>query len=315
VLERVSETFGATASALLGVEPAGLRVRAGHALTDLPRVHLWRGGDLASALGHRNPVVIGDASTAALDAVLGRPVATRIVISLRDGARVLGLLYLAFEQRRELVGDDATLLSLVAERVASALARAELFESERRARADAETNAARVRLLLGAADAMLDSADLPHTLERLAKLAIPQLADSCAIDVLRENGELELVALAATDPGRERDMWMAAHRYPHLLPTHPLVEAMRTKTPVIVSEITPQDLDRLSRGPHHTRVLLERGVHSWMGVPIIHAGGERGAIECYRAETHPGFGPDDLVTARALADRIAAVLARGARVA
>ncbi len=315
VLERVSETFGATASALLGVGPTGLRVRAGHALTELPRVELWRGGDLASALGHRDPIVIGDASTAALDQVVGRPVATRIVIALRDGARVLGVLYLAFELPRELVGDDATLLALVAERVASALARAELFESERRARADAEASAARVHLLLGAADAMLDAADLPHMLERLAKLAIPKVADSCAIDLLREDGELELVALAATDPERERDMWVAAHRYPHLVATHPLVEMMRTNVPALIAEIAPADLERLSRGPHHTRVLLERGVHSWMGVPIVLAGKARGAIECYRAETHPGFGPDDLVTAQALADRIAVVLARDTRTA
>ena len=310
LLEQVAQTFGASAAALLTVVPTGLRVLAGHGLTEIPRVELWRGGDLASALGHREPVVIGDASTAALDAVAGTYVATRVVVSLRDGQRVLGLLYLAFERPRELVGDDATLLSLVAERVASALARAELFESERRARAEAEVSAARVRLLLGAADAMLDAADLPHTLERLARLAIPQLADSCAIELLREDGELELVAVAANDPQRERDMWMAAHRYPHHQGTHPLFEMLRTRAPAVLAEITPQDLDRLSRGPHHTRVLLERGVHSWLGVPIVLEGKVRGTIECYRAETHPGFGPNDLVTAQALADRIAVALAR-----
>jgi GAF domain-containing protein len=103
---------------------------------------------------------------------------------------------------------------------------------------------------------------------------------------------------------------MTAHRYPRQL-DHKIFDVIRSKTPELVAEIAPSDLERISRGAQHTRLLLERGVHSWMAVPILLDGRVGGTIECYRAQTLGSFGPDDLVAAQALAERVAPLLARG----
>src|SRR6185437_4797689 len=76
-----------------------------------------------------------------------------------------------------------------------------------RARFSAAEQALRERLsFLDEATALLASSlDLERTLERLTSLAVPQIADWCAIDVLvEETGEIEQLAVAHQDPERKR---------------------------------------------------------------------------------------------------------------
>jgi PAS domain S-box-containing protein len=46
------------------------------------------------------------------------------------------------------------------------------------------------------------SLDYAPTLQRIAQLAVPQVADWCAVDLLGERGEIERVAVHGSDPGR-----------------------------------------------------------------------------------------------------------------
>jgi PAS domain S-box-containing protein len=76
-----------------------------------------------------------------------------------------------------------------------------------RARFSAAEQALRERLsFLDEATALLTSSlDLERTLERLTSLAVPELADWCAIDVLvEETGEIEQLVVAHQDPERKR---------------------------------------------------------------------------------------------------------------
>ena len=293
-LDRVVTTTGATAAAVLTATGHGFVVRASSGLILSPRSTFARGAELERAL----------------DAIAQQPVATRTIVPL--GAEAAhGVLYLGFARKRD-VADDRALLELVAGRLATALERAKRLETERTARAVAESAAERAQLLLDAADAALDTADVGQRLERLARIAVPKLADSCAIDLLRPSGRLETVALAAVDAERERDMWMAAHRYPRTWTAQdPLFEAIRTSEPQLVEHLGPEDLAALTRGPEHLRTLLEREVRSWMGVPVTSGGKVIGAVELYSGESGRTFTQDDLATARLFALRVAAAASRG----
>ena len=56
------------------------------------------------------------------------------------------------------------------------------------------------RFLSESSRLLASSLDPDEVLERVARAAVPEVADWCAVDVLRVDGELERVALAHTDP-------------------------------------------------------------------------------------------------------------------
>ncbi len=290
-LDRVVMTVRASVAAILTSSDHGFVARASHGLVLRPRSTFARDGDL----GH------------ALDALAQITVVSHTLVPLSAGAAPVGVLYLGFDTRREITGEDRSLLELIAARLATALERAKRLETERRARAAAESAAERAQLLLEAADAALGTADVGQRFARLARLAVPKLADSCAIQMLRSSGRLETVALAAVDAERERDMWMVAHRYPRSWTAQdPLFDAIRTAEPRVIEHLGPDDLAALTRGPEHLRLLLEREVGSWMGLPILDGGTVRGAIELFDGESGRAFTDDDLATARLFALRVAA---------
>ena len=61
--------------------------------------------------------------------------------------------------------------------------------------------ALRERFLAEAGQALASSLDYEETLQRVAQLAVPRLADWCAIELPDERGRLQQVALAHVDPG------------------------------------------------------------------------------------------------------------------
>ena len=62
--------------------------------------------------------------------------------------------------------------------------------------------ALRQRFLAEAGQALASSLDYEETLQRVAQLAVPRLADWCAIELPDERGQLQQVALAHVDPAR-----------------------------------------------------------------------------------------------------------------
>jgi len=110
----------------------------------------------------------------------------------------IGGLVFSFSTDEEFPPERRALKLTLARQVALALERAHLAEAEK---------ALRERLsFLDEATALLTSSlDLERTLDRLASLAVRELADWCAIDVLVEDtGEIEGLVVAHPDPERKR---------------------------------------------------------------------------------------------------------------
>ena len=61
---------------------------------------------------------------------------------------------------------------------------------------------------------LASSMDYAETLKRVARLAVPQIADWCAVDVLGRDGEIERVAVHHADPGQARARRAAGPRLP-----------------------------------------------------------------------------------------------------
>ncbi len=316
MLRRIMPVFDASAAILLVPgQPAGsFAVRAAVGLDILPRASVRiHGGDAERAIQARRPMAILDLSATEVDALVGVAVQASVVAPLHAEGELVGMLYLAGDRGHTFTPDELGLLRLIAERLAGAIDRAALLDAERRARAAAEAAEGRMRLLLQAGEALGEATAVERRLEQITRLAVPKLADFCAIDLLEGDGSLRRVALAALDVEIERANWAVASRYRRdPRGTHPVWEVLRDARALIWEEVDPDRLQRLARNSEHLRQLLERGICSWMGVPLVVGGEVRGAMSFTNAESRRRFGPEDLATAEELAGRVAAATSRSA---
>jgi GAF domain-containing protein len=298
-LAAIAAAVDARAGVILTPSGDGVIVRAAYGLTRRPSTRL-----------PSDETALGDE----LVPFATERVRSRIVVRLRVDGTTHGVLFLGFDRDQALAAPDRQLLDLIAARLASALARAERFDAERFARTQAETAAERARLLVAAADAASSAGDMRARFDRLARLVVPKIADSCAILVIRAGDVLECVALASSNAERERDMWMVDHHQPRPHgATDPSWAAITGGEPRVIEHVGPDDLRRLARGPEHLRMLLERGTRSWMAIPIAEGARALGVIELSDEGSGRSFSDEDVATARSFAARVAVAAAVAAR--
>ncbi|HET7352470.1 MAG TPA: ATP-binding protein [Gaiellaceae bacterium] len=155
-----------------------------------------------------------------------------------------------------------------------ALARQAALALERVRFAVAE-QALRERLsFLGEATALLTSSlDLERTLQRLTELAVPQLADWCALSMLvEETGEIEQLVVAHQDPERKRwaEAMRSRSRTIHIDDEFDLTaRVIRTAEPVFLREVPQELLDEaVRRDPSAAEALREISIRSAITVPL-----------------------------------------------
>ena len=119
-----------------------------------------------------------------------------------DGT-AFGAMVAGFPYAREFTDAERRIVLAVAAQCAGALRRVALFEAEREARLAAERAQERLMFLAEASSALASSVlDLETTLAQVVELAVPRLADGCAIQLVDERGEATPVAVSHVDPRR-----------------------------------------------------------------------------------------------------------------
>lgn len=171
----------------------------------------------------------------------------------------------------------------------------------------------RQRFLAEAGEALAASLDHDETLERVARLAVPALADWCAVDVVDASGRPRLVALAHTEPEKVAFARDFRRRYP----PDPQAErgfyaVVRTGRPELYPDIPEALLDESIADPEQRESIRAIGMRSVMIVPMAVAGRTIGTISFVSAESGRAFDEDDLAFASELARR-AAVAVENAR--
>ena len=165
------------------------------------------------------------------------------------------------------------------------------------------------------AGALLGSSlDTALTLQRTARLAVPGLADWCAIDLLDAGGRPELVALAHVDAAKVSLGHELRRRYPPDLDrAEGIGGVLRTGRSQLFADVSSELLAASAEDEEHRLLLESIGFASALIVPL--AIGQRvfGALTWVTAESRRRYGPADLQTAEELASR-AAVAVENARV-
>jgi PAS domain S-box-containing protein len=235
------------------------------------------------------------------------PEETGIARALRGGETLEG-------QVVDLVAADGTTTTVVnraapirdaAGQITGAVAAMQDVTTERRAQ--------RIReVILEAGAAVAQSLQPAEVAERIARLAVPRLADWCVIDCLEPDGSVTLLGLAHPDAAKEA--WAREERRRN--PAHgrdSLVgRVTRTRRPVLVSHVTRADLEVVARDSEHVAAMERAGFHSLIAVPLLVRGEPLGALTLASAESRRRFGQDDVRIAEELA-RVAAQAIDSAR--
>jgi signal transduction histidine kinase len=164
--------------------------------------------------------------------------------------------------------------------------------------------------LLAEASALLGSGlALERALPRLVRLAVPELGDLCAIDLVLEDGTLTRVAGTHVDPAKEALVNEVRVRH-GFNPSSPagVPAAVRARRPVVVDRATDADLMTEAQNADQLRLLQRLGPRSWMIVPVI--GGDRvlGALTFAVTESKRPYGRMDIQFAEVVANHMAAAI-------
>ena len=145
--------------------------------------------------------------------------------------------------------------------------------------------------------------DLQATMDRLAALTIPSLADWCAVEIL-EGGKLVPVSVAHIDPAKVALAKELRQRYPTPddAPTG-APQVARTGRAELYPEIPEELLARSARDPEQLRLARALGLRSAMVVPLMALGRPLGAMTLVSAESGRRFEPADLAFAEELGRR------------
>jgi signal transduction histidine kinase len=111
---------------------------------------------------------------------------------------------------------------------------------------------------------LASSLDYETTLQSVARAAIPDLADWCAVDMLGEEGSLARVAVAHADPAREAATRELALLYtPSAMALEGVPKALRTRSPQLIRSVS----DALAS--EHVELMRHLGLRSGVVLPLV----------------------------------------------
>ena len=161
------------------------------------------------------------------------------------------------------------------------------------------------RLLADAGRTLSSSLDYELTLQRLADLAVPQLADWCGVNLPDPlTHTMRQVAVAHVDPAKVALAQTLAREYPTDLdaPEGTTAAAARGRA-TVVNEITDEMLVAAARDERHLELIRGLGMRAVMIVPIVARDRPIGALAFVSAESGRTFTDADFELAMELGRR------------
>jgi signal transduction histidine kinase len=151
----------------------------------------------------------------------------------------------------------------------------------------------RLRILADAGAILADSTDYQATLQALAELVVPLLADWCVVDVV-EASEVRRIAVAHPNPAKRAMMQDLERRFP----TNPdapggVREVIESGKSRIISSIPDGMLEAAAQDAEHLELLRGLGLRSAAVVPLIARGQVLGAMTLAGAESGHTYREED----------------------
>jgi PAS domain S-box-containing protein len=266
---------------------------------------------LSEAVRTRRPVFLGslqerlDRFPALTEGSDGADHAVACVPLLVEG-RAIGGISVALPVPQAFDHEDQEFLLALAGQSAQALERARLYEETEAARAVSEAAERRMAFLAEASAILAQGLlDFEATLSNVARLAVPDFSDWCAVDLI-ESGAIRRVATAHVDAAKQA----LATDLQERLPLDPnaatgVPNVIRTGRPELLPDIPDELLVASIADPDLLELVRRLGLRSIMIVPLVARGRTLGAMTFAAAESGRHYGQADLVLAEELAQRAA----------
>jgi PAS domain S-box-containing protein len=175
-----------------------------------------------------------------------------IVVPLMIKSQPVGVLVIASYQARTWSDREQSLLTILTGQAASAIENAHLFQSEQEKRQLADT-------LREVALSLTSTLDLEEVLEIiLGQLQRVVHYDSTSVQLLRDDGQLEIISARGLEDGFTDNLLIPAND-----PARPNSLVITSRRPVVVDDIA-------SQYPAFYDSPQVMHIHSWLGVPLIH---------------------------------------------
>lgn len=176
-----------------------------------------------------------------------------------------------------------------------------------------KTAETRMRVLAESGRILSSSLDYQETLQNVANIAVPSLADWCAVDLVDRQLRREHVVVAHSDPSKVALVERLRSAEPAQLdPDGALGRVIRTGESELHPNVTDEMLQRGSSNEEHLQLLRQLDFRSAMLVPMRVPRGTIGVMTLVTAESRRRIEADDLELAEQLGRR-AAVAVENAR--
>jgi PAS domain S-box-containing protein len=165
------------------------------------------------------------------------------------------------------------------------------------------------RFIAEASRTLAQSLDFESTLNQVADLTVPRLADWCLIDLRELDGVFRNVVIRTASPDRAH---VAAQLQASYLPDgvnpHPIMHALETRESELVPSVTESWLRSRARNDDHLQLLRDMDMRSLMAIPLIVHDRLMGVLTLATAESGRRYTTVDVQNAQALAVHIALAL-------
>ena len=152
------------------------------------------------------------------------------------------------------------------------------------------------------------SLNYEETLEALANLVVPELADWCTVSLV-DDGVIRQVAVAHQDPSKVEWAKELSQRYPpNPNASTGVAQVVRSGKPEFFPEITDHMLETAIKDPEYLDALRRVGFTSVITVPLQARGRSFGALSLVTAESRRRYAEEDLRLAVELGRRAGAAV-------
>lgn len=167
----------------------------------------------------------------------------------------------------------------------------------------------KLRLLSEAGELLASSLDYQTTVQSVARIAVPALADLCTIDVLGEGGKAPQRVVRFADPKKQQALAESLTQFaPQPGWQTPAARVIASGEPMLLSEVSAELSARIAYDDRHTDILRVADLRSIMVVPLSARGRTLGALTLAAAESDRRYSLLDLRLAQDLASRVAMAL-------
>ncbi len=182
--------------------------------------------------------------------------------------------------------------------------RVRLLGAEQTARRGAEASERRLAFLAEASAVLASSLECQATLEQVARLAVPVLADYCVINLV-EGTRMRRVATAHADPSKQPLVERLREFSPDPASMKRVARVMRSGVSAMVTSLDVASAAAAFPNREHREIVLALAPRSYMLVALRARDRTLGTMTFVAAESGRRYGPPDLALAEELARRAA----------